>query len=142
MKKVGDFMTRTVFTVRRDATIAEAAAGLSAHSVDGAPVCDPHGRIVGMVSKGDLAEGCYSDRLKHRACVSDVMSLDVMKARPTDDLETVSRQLVFEGAHRVVVVDDNDAIVGIITPLDLLRAMVVDRQPHAPLRAGDGSVTR
>ena len=95
-----------------------------------------------MVSKGDLAEGCYSARLKLRACVSDVMSLNVMKARPTDDVETVSRQLVFEGAHRAVVVDDGDAIVGIITPLDLLRAIVVDRRPHGPLRAGGGSVTR
>ena len=133
MKTVGDFMTRTVFTVLRDATLADAAAMLSAHGIDGAPVCDPHGRIVGMVSKGDLAEGCYNARLKVCECVCDVMSLDVIRVRPSDDIETVSKQLVFEGAHRAVVVDERDAIVGIITPLDVLRTIVQDAtaQPTA-----------
>ena len=46
------------------------------------------------------AEGCYSDRLKVCQCVGDVMSLDVIRTRATDDIQTVSKQLVFEGAHR------------------------------------------
>ena len=131
MSKVFEAMTRSVFTLPRDATLAEAAAAMGAHSVEGAPVCDPHGRIVGMVSKGDLAEGCYSERLKVRACVGDVMSLDVIRARPTDDIESVSRRLVFEGAHRAVVVDENDAVLGIITPLDILRTALASADTAA-----------
>ena len=135
MIKVGDFMTRTVFTIPRDATLAEAAAALSSRSVDGAPVCDPHGRIVGMVSKGDLAEGCYSDRLKVCQSVGDVMSLDVIRAHSDDDIEAISKLLVFEGAHRAIVVDESDAMIGIVTPLDVLRAIVQTPARFDPARA-------
>jgi len=119
-----DIMTRSVLVLPRDGSLEEAALALSAHGVSGAPVCDPHGKLVGVVSKGDLAEGCLGPRAHACTSIGDVMSVDVAKTGPDASLDSVAQTLVFEGIHRIVVVDSDDSIIGIISPLDVLRAIV------------------
>ena len=47
-------MTRSVVTVRPDATILEAANTMLQHHVSGLPVVDAAGKLVGIVSEGDF----------------------------------------------------------------------------------------
>jgi predicted transcriptional regulator len=119
-----DIMTRTVFTLQRDATLGDAADALGARGVSGAPVCDSHGRVVGVISRGDLADAALGTRARPGACVSDVMSLDVLAVAPDEPLSTVASRMVFEGVHRMVVLDADQMLIGIITPLDVLRVVM------------------
>src|SRR5947209_890315 len=52
----GEIMTRDVATVGPSATLREIAELLAARRISAAPVVDPHGRVVGMISETDLVD--------------------------------------------------------------------------------------
>ena len=52
--RVEEVMTKTVETIRADATIADAVRKLVEHRISGLPVVDPAGKLVGMLTEGDL----------------------------------------------------------------------------------------
>ena len=52
--RIEDIMTRDVVTVGPDATLKEAARELVARRISGMPVVDGDGRVVGVLSEGDL----------------------------------------------------------------------------------------
>jgi len=52
--KVKNIMTRDPVTVPLDYTIGETAEILLEHNISGVPVVDRHGRVVGIITKGDL----------------------------------------------------------------------------------------
>ena len=49
-----DVMTTDVITVDPDTTVQAVAALLAEHGISGAPVVDSGGRLVGIISEGDL----------------------------------------------------------------------------------------
>lgn len=51
---VEDVMTRRVITVRPDTPVHEAARLMFTNRVGGLPVIDASGRVVGIISDGDL----------------------------------------------------------------------------------------
>lgn len=50
----GDIMTRDVITVGPDDPVPKVAQLLGDHGISAAPVCDERGRMMGMISEGDL----------------------------------------------------------------------------------------
>src|SRR5689334_14719441 len=52
--RAADIMTIDVITVDPDMTVQALAALLAASGISGAPVVDPSGRLVGIISEGDL----------------------------------------------------------------------------------------
>ena len=52
---VGEVMSRDVIMVRDDMTLQEVATFLTENQISGAPVEDPEGRLVGVVSLSDVA---------------------------------------------------------------------------------------
>ncbi len=52
--KVSEIMTKDPVTVAVDATVEEAADILLEKRISGAPVLDPEGKVVGVISKADL----------------------------------------------------------------------------------------
>ena len=52
--KVKNIMSREPVTVPWDYTVGEAAEILLRHNISGLPVVDPHGRVVGIITTGDL----------------------------------------------------------------------------------------
>lgn len=118
-----DIMAKAVVALPRDAPLREALRVLGSHDVSGGPVCDPRGRLLGTVSKGDLADALVNERAGRFECVGDVMTTDVLRVGPDDALDALAKRMVFEGAHRAIVVDGEDSVLGVVTPLDVLRAM-------------------
>lgn len=52
--QASDIMTRQVITIDADSTVAEAAKRMLDHHISGMPVVDGEGRVVGIISEGDL----------------------------------------------------------------------------------------
>ena len=68
-------MTRSVVTVRPDATILEAANTMLQHHVSGLPVVDAAGKLVGIVSEGDfIRRGEIGTQKKRSRWLSFLMS--------------------------------------------------------------------
>jgi len=97
---------------------------LTLEEVSGAPVVNGDGALIGIASKTDivtaLAEQATTDSVVGEdLTVQDLMTPDVITVSPEDDLERVARIMLDGSLHRVVVVEA-EAVVGIITPFDLV----------------------
>ena len=62
-----DIMTADVKTVRPEASVAEVARMLCDHAISAVPVCDTHGRVLGMLSEGDLLRPVGQDSATKRS---------------------------------------------------------------------------
>lgn len=146
--KAKDVMNAEPVCVEPSTSIRRLARIFEENEISGAPVIDPQGRLVGIVSKTDLIRQCMegTDEIppaylfeilseqgvdedessevipEPLACVEDFMTEDPVTVTPDTPIGRVAR-LMHEGRiHRVVVVDYEKYPVGIITSLDLLKA--------------------
>ncbi|MEM3193352.1 MAG: CBS domain-containing protein, partial [Candidatus Bathyarchaeia archaeon] len=60
--------------------------------------------------------------------VGDVMSRNVVTARPSEDIKTVASKLVEKGIDHLPVVDDEGRLIGIVTSWDLAKAIAHDKR--------------
>lgn len=138
-KTASDVMTRNVVSVRPDATAAEVAALLLEKRISAVPVVDGEGRLVGMVSEGDLLRHPPADsprawwlRLFDATQVtleevaqskslpaSKLMTHDVLAVIEDAPLQLVATMLIRHRVKRVPVVR-NGKIVGIVSRADVL----------------------
>lgn len=153
---VADLMTRAVTVIRRDADIHELEKLLLEHRVHGVPVVDEQGRIVGVVSQTDLlawhfetgvdgaafhdtqvcAEGTRALRVSdiRTARVDEVMSPLVHVIGPERTIAEAAGRMIRERIHRLVVVDPDFRVVGMLSAVDLLN-VVPGVDSHPGLRA-------
>jgi len=59
--KVGDIMTHNVFTINQDAPLETAATMMVSYRIGGMPVVDDKGRVVGVISVGDIVRAVMDD---------------------------------------------------------------------------------
>ena len=120
--RVREIMTKPVQTLPADISVAEAALRMATNHISGAPVVD-HGRVVGVVSRSDLIHPQNWPARGAHPTVDSVMTRVVLAVRPGDPVMSAVRLMLDEQIHRVIVVDDNGTIAGIVSPMDVLRAL-------------------
>jgi CBS domain-containing protein len=140
--RVNDVMTSDVITVGPDVSVHKAARLLSDHGISGLPVLDREGRVIGIVTEGDLILRQAAPRPRrwwHRfladpetlACeyqkaagttVGEVMTRAVVSVSPTLDLGAAARILSDRALRRLPVVR-NGRLVGILSRGDLVKAL-------------------
>ena len=132
--RVRDIMTTDVITLVASTSVEDAARSLTFHQVSGAPVLE-RGRIVGVVTKSDLVDPRYRASAGEQITVRDAMTRAVRAVRPGDPVMMAVRLMADENVHRVVVVDDQGKLAGIVSAMDVLRALARgDRvQQHDPI---------
>ena len=148
--KVEEIMTRDVIAVAPKTPIHEAAELMVDHGVSGLPVVDDAGRVVGIVSEGDLilrekprermpwwkaffgdAERLAREYQKaHGMTVGEVMTRSLITVSPDLPIESVALILDEHRIRRVPVVADGQ-LLGIVSRGDLVKALA-----KAPPRAG------
>jgi predicted transcriptional regulator len=124
MATVAEIMTEGVLTIAPDAPVEDLARGLQERGIDGAPVMDRDGRVLGMISKTDLTD---PQRRVSGKTVEDVMSPVLIAVNGRDPALDAVQRMIDTGTHRVLVIDDHEHPVGIITAMDVLRAVVDGR---------------
>lgn len=147
MVKAKDIMTRDVVTVSPETDIAEATELLLKQHINGVPVVDDSGRLVGILCQSDLIAQQKRIRLpslftlldgfiplsstKHldaelqkisAAKVAQAMTSNPVTVRPETSVEEIATLMVEKSFHTVPVVD-NDRIVGIIGKEDVLKTI-------------------
>ena len=126
MLKVEDIMTRNVVTVAPDTKVDDLRWGLTTKGVSGAPVQDAAGHLLGLVTKSDLSDPTRPAALTD-ATAEDLMTPVVFAARVGDSVLDAARRMVETGSHRLVVIDDAGHLTGIVSTMDITRALVNGR---------------
>ncbi len=116
--QVASIMTGDVVCVRADLPIAALHELLANEQFTGAPVVDDRGIPMGMVSQTDLvsAEPCDTG-----TTVNDIMMPMAFVLHETATVAQASALMASEGVHRLPVVDDRGAVVGIVSTMDVVR---------------------
>lgn len=121
---VRDFMDKVVPTVPPEMPIIDAVDFLLQHHVTGAPVVDPEGKLIGMVTEKDclrlLSSGVEGDRPK--GTVRDFMTTKVDVISPDMNVYFVAGLFLGANFRRFPVVEKGK-IVGAITRFDILRCI-------------------
>jgi CBS domain-containing protein len=155
--KAADIMVKDVVTAGPEASVKELAAIMLERRISGMPVVDGGGRLLGIVSEGDLIRRpeIDTDRVKLgwlRLLLSDeARARDFVKSHGRKAREVMTQPAISVAAdaplaevvrlmerHRIkrLPVVDKGKLVGLVTRTDLLRA-VVARQAAAPVERSD-----
>ena len=127
---VRDVMTPAteVETVSPDRSVADLVELMFRQRHTGYPVMDD-GTLVGLVTLEDARE---VDPVERDAfLVEDIMSTDLQTIAPEDDAMTAFVEMQRNGIGRLLVVDDEDRLVGLVTRSDLLTAFNIIRSSGA-----------
>jgi CBS-domain-containing membrane protein len=123
MLKISDVMTRDVFTLSPQASAEEAAWALAVRGISGAPVRDSGGRLLGVISRTDLTDPERRPIEAGQRTVGELMTPGLLTLRDSDLAMNAVRLMVREEVHRIIILDDDGELAGIVTPTDVLRAM-------------------
>ena len=148
--KAADVMVSTVITVPPEASVQDVANVLMTNRISAVPVVTAGGDLVGIISEGDLIRRVETDTdhrrswwielllgrgplaaeyvKSHSRKVSDLMSRDVITARPETPLRDVAGLLEKNGIKRVPIIADGK-LVGIVSRANLVQALAVQKKP-------------
>ncbi len=139
---VASLMTQPVKTVHPDCTLSDAAHLLVSSKISGLPVVDQNSKLVGIITEADFlrALGVPSHQPSHsvwqtlenmfhqsvqirepEGMVGDLMMTDVVTITPQHSLHQVLGVMKQHQIKRVIVCDEAQHVVGMITRSDLVR---------------------
>jgi CBS domain-containing protein len=148
--RVKQLMVRNVISVQPDDLLSDAVSLMFENRVSAVPVVDKRQRCKGILSTTDLialfrkqgkdqvapeeldlfAEDLADasqrgSRLGSRE-VAEVMTVDVVTVTLEDTILTAAREMLRNRVHRLVVVDVQQRVIGILSTMDLLAAFTAD----------------
>ncbi len=148
MTKVSDVMSRDVITVRPETSLRELAEILSERNINGVPVVDDDGDVIGVVSESDLVEQNkplhiptvfvildsiiplenpwrMQKEFKRLTAskVEDIYSHPAICIKPDADITEVARIMSEKQIHTIPVVD-RGRLVGVIGKVDVIRSLI------------------
>ena len=158
-----DIMVSDVITMKSNGTVEEVAGLLLKNRISALPVVDDAGKLVGMVSEGDLIHrgdaGTGHDRpwwlrllmgrdvlaaefvKENSRTVADVMTRGVISAEPGTPVADVAMILERHRIKRVPIVT-NGKIVGIVSRANLIQALAAARNDVLPPQRVDDAALR
>ena len=144
MIRARDVMTSPVITVKATTTVKEVARLFLERRISATPVLDDQGKLIGIVSEGDLVhrseisterrrpwwlvlmagdEGLAAEYIRaHATRVDDLMSRNVITAAPDTPLHEIAEMLEKYGIKRLPIVRDGQ-LVGIVSRANLVQAI-------------------
>jgi predicted transcriptional regulator len=123
MLTVRDIMTKPVYELEFEASAEEAAWGLTRRNISGAPVRNRQGQLVGMLTKDALTDPAPRQWMKKDSTVGDLMDPEVLAVYEGDAALVAVHELAKRNIHRAVVLDDENNLVGIVTSMDVVKAL-------------------
>jgi len=122
---VDDFMTTHLSTARPEMDLLALVDLLLVQGISGAPVVDPDGKLVGMISEQDclrkILVGTYQGDIGGR--VEDAMTSPVETVKMGASIVEVAEQMLATNRRRFPVVDSGGRLRGQISRRDLLKAV-------------------
>ncbi|GAK56903.1 putative signal transduction protein with CBS domains [Candidatus Vecturithrix granuli] len=122
-----DVMTKHVICVYPKTSIKELSSIFIENLITGAPVLDSEENVIGFVSQTDIveldlhSEDYLDSRLEETGgYVQDIMVPEISCVHETDPLAKVIDKMCTEKNHRLVVLNDQEKVAGILTTMDVM----------------------
>lgn len=123
-------MTAKVFTVHVSMTLREAILVLVKNKIHGAPVVDSSNTVVSVVSEGDLLRLATQKGMEATigACLKEIVDAQrLIVAHRHDTFQSIYKLFLAHSVHRIIVIDNNWKLQGIVSRSNMLRLLVQAR---------------
>jgi len=135
-------MTRNVLSISKYERIVRVANILSEKNISGLPVVDNENKVLGIVTQADILsmvgvsrEHTFKDLLKYMRgetlseCrrgdyAGDIMTSPALTISPDATIAEAVRIMTERRIRRLTVVDNKNALIGIVTRADILKAVI------------------
>lgn len=147
--KAMDIMTKDVITAAPETTVKELVKMLVDHRISGVPVVDGEGRVIGIVTEGDLLHKEVAPRLPDMINIlgaiiyfhgvkrynedfkklmagtaGELMTADAVTVRLDTEVDKVGELMLSRNIKRVPVVDAAGRLQGIISRADIVQMLL------------------
>ena len=137
---IGEICSRVVLVAQRETPVSEAARLMRQHHVGALVTVDQAdgARPVGIVTDRDMVvEVLAEDVVPDKLTVGDIMSVDIVNVGAQDGVFETIGLMQGKGVRRVVVTDDADQLIGIVSLDDLLEVLAEELIGLAKTIAGE-----
>lgn len=121
MLKVKDFMSKYPKSLKPYLSLLEAADLLLQNRIDGAPVVNENGKIIGIVTKTHLLKAMVTS-IDPNAAIERFMHNDVIMINENASPEDAWRKGLENNLGRLPVIDESGNLVGMWTKTNLIKA--------------------
>lgn len=120
-------MTSDAEWIGPHASVQAAASLMEARNIGFLVIYDAPIGVVGVVTDRDIAlRSAATGRDPVTTEVREIMTTDVASCRDSDDVESAAHHMKTRGVRRLVVVDDHDQLVGVVSVDDVSRTVGAD----------------
>ncbi len=130
VKRAQSGMITAPISLPPSATLADAEALMARHRISGVPICDPEGRIVGIVTNRDVRFCTSAD--DHKLVTEFMSSRELVTAPVGTTLDEAVQVLHKYRIEKLPLVDDDGVLRGLITVKDIRKRV---EKPNATLDA-------
>lgn len=121
---VQDVMTRKVKTVRPDLGVSDLLQRMLEERHLGYPVSDESGELVGVITLDDV-RGLGSSQETRNITANEIMSREISTIKESASAWEAFQKMSRNNFGRLMVVDSNGRLTGILSKTDLIRAIQV-----------------
>lgn len=159
--KTSEIMTRTVVSIGREAPLREAIRRMLDNRISGLPVVDETGRVIGILTEGDMLHRSETGTERHRRHwleflmgpgraagdyvkahgrrVGEVMTHNVVGVGPDTPLDELVALMERRRVKRLPVIDGG-VLVGIVGRADLMAALARKIDGESAAAGGDDEI--
>jgi len=134
LELVRDWMTRDVITVTAVTALPDAYDLMTRNKIRRLPVVDEHGRLIGIVTYGDIRSARPSPAnalniwelnfMLARLSIAEIMTPDPLTISENATIGEAAQKMLEKTIGSLPVVDSQGNLVGIITESDIFRLVV------------------
>ncbi len=125
--KVSEIMTRHVECISPDTSVKDAAAKMKSLDIGFLPICE-NDRLTGTITDRDITIRVVADGLNPRSVKArDVMTPNAFYCLEDQDIEEVGRRMQETEVKRMLILNRDHKLVGVVSLGDLSRASGVQQ---------------
>jgi len=117
---VSEVMTKNPVTINVASTILEAAKKMKEDDCGILPIIS-EGKAVGVITDRDIVIWAAAEEKNlAETSVEDIMSRELITCKPSELLEDVADRMSINDVRRLIVLEDDEKLVGIVSIHDLM----------------------
>ncbi|MEY7999957.1 CBS domain-containing protein [Clostridium sp. Mt-5] len=121
---VKEIMRSHIIKLKKEDSLCKALNVMDNHNINGAPVVDEDGKLVGMIVKADIYRFLMEEGHYDTCPVDWVMSKDVVTAYSDENIFTVAKRLREKNIIAIPIIDDKNIVEGIVSIEDIMDYLI------------------
>ena len=125
---------REVYCISNQTTVAEAARYLKDRGIRASGVCNPSGKIVGVVSQSDISDKVVAENFRpSEVMVQTIATSNLIKVTPETEIGAALQLLQDHGLYHLIVEDADANFMGMVSMRDCVAMRAEEEKERAEM---------